>query len=222
MEEERNIWLNLSDKQVDTLENIWAADTKHMTTILQPLGLRGEKVIDVACGTGAYYPFLSRRYTKYIGVDTSGKMLSKARKRYHKVEFTLGDAKHLNYDDQTFDLVFCMSLLIHMPLKTIEKVFGELWRVSRKNVVFNLHITDSKTDACVGRWGEYISIINRSDINRLIDSCAPKNTKEITYGSVTPLSSVVCSNYEEWRAWHALPMRLRWAYFQGHLFKLEK
>lgn len=189
MEEERNIWLNINDNQINTLENIWVDNTKYMTTILQSLELKGEKVIDVACGTGAYYPFLSHRFTKYLGIDTSEKMLGVAKKKYPGVEFVVGDAKRLNYDDQTFDLVFCMGLLIHMPLKTIEKVLTELCRISRKNVLFNLHITSSKTDVCVAKWGEFISVINRLDANALIDSRNPKNTKEIVYGSVKHLSA---------------------------------
>lgn len=212
MKEERNIWLNITDEQVKMLEKFWINDTKRMTAILQSLELKGEKVIDVACGTGAYYPFLSRGYIEYHGIDTSEKMLRVAKKKYPRIEFRVGDAKHLNYDDQTFDLVFCMSLLIHIPLKTIEKVVSELCRISRKNVLFNLHITtDSKTDTCIAKWGEFISVINRLDANRLVDSCNPKNTKEVVYGDAERLSAYAhddkkCSD----------------AIFQGHLFVLEK
>lgn len=213
MDEERNIWLQITDEQMNTLENIWVNDTKHMIKMLQSLELKGEKVIDVACGTGAYYPFLSQRYTKYLGIDTSEKMLRAAKKKYPNAEFVVGDAKRLNYDDQTFDLVFCMGLFIHMPIKTIEKVLVGLWRISRKNVLFNLHITRSKTDTYIAKWGEFISVINRIDANVLVDRCRPKNTKEVVYGNVEQLSAYTHNDYKR---------ECGDARFQGHLFMLEK
>jgi ubiquinone/menaquinone biosynthesis C-methylase UbiE len=139
-------------------------------------------VLDVACGTGAYFPYLTSKYKKYVGVDSSEIMLLRAKAKYPHATFVAGDAKKLQYFAKSFDLVFCMSLFIHMPLPTVQQVLSELVRVSKKYVVFNVQITDEPVVVDhIGTWGEYVSIINQTAFNKIVDSYKPKRTKDIVY-----------------------------------------
>src|SRR5699024_9946383 len=66
------------------------------------------RVLDVACGTGANFPYLPDTVA-LVGVDISPEMLAKARDRLGrlKIEGTLEqmDAQALEFDDDSFDTV---------------------------------------------------------------------------------------------------------------------
>jgi hypothetical protein len=48
------------------------------------------------------------------------------------IELVVGDARALPFSDREFDIVFCNSLLEHLPAEDRSKVASELTRVGRK------------------------------------------------------------------------------------------
>lgn len=65
----------------------------------------GQKVLDVACGTGTSSLTLSQSGAHVIGCDFSPGMLAVARRRAPSLDFALGDALNLPFDTGTFDAV---------------------------------------------------------------------------------------------------------------------
>jgi ubiquinone/menaquinone biosynthesis C-methylase UbiE len=181
MTTERNIWLNISKERIIELETIWEKDIPRMLHFITQLNLAGDSVLDVACGTGAYYPFLKSHYKNYTGLDTSEAMLAQARRKYPEGIFVQGDAKQLKYADKSFDLTFCMSLLIHMPLPFVSKVLSELWRLSKRRMVFNIQLTEGKTMDNFGQWGEWVSVVNRDEFDKLTSSYPAKKKRFVEY-----------------------------------------
>ncbi|HPJ70201.1 MAG TPA: class I SAM-dependent methyltransferase [Candidatus Mcinerneyibacteriales bacterium] len=70
---------------------------------------RGEKVLDLGCGTGHYSLFLAQRGCDVIGVDISEPMLKFARKKSEmsglSVRWVNTSLKELPFDEESFDLV---------------------------------------------------------------------------------------------------------------------
>lgn len=66
------------------------------------------RVLDVACGTGANFPYLPPS-VELVGIDISPEMLAKARDRLADLELEgrleVMDAQDLAYDDDSFDTV---------------------------------------------------------------------------------------------------------------------
>jgi len=99
----------------------------------------GDRVLEVACGTGRFAVELSESGAEVTGVDISKPMLmkgvGKARERGLGVEFMRGDAKELPFPDDTFDLVLGMRFfhLIDEPAAYLR----EMARVSKGRVVFD-------------------------------------------------------------------------------------
>lgn len=66
------------------------------------------RVLDVACGTGANFPYLPSS-VDLVGIDISPEMLSKARNRLETLEIDgrleVMDAQDLAFDDDSFDTV---------------------------------------------------------------------------------------------------------------------
>jgi ubiquinone/menaquinone biosynthesis C-methylase UbiE len=96
---------------------------------LQP----GERVLDVACGTGNLSFPAAKAGAQVTGVDIAPNLLETARARAQAeglvVRFDEGDAEQLPYEDAAFDTVVTMFGAMFAPRP--EKVAAELTRVSR-------------------------------------------------------------------------------------------
>ena len=65
----------------------------------------GERILDIACGTGTSSAALTRTGATVVGVDFSPGMLGEARRKHSSVEFVEGDAMKLPFVSDEFDAV---------------------------------------------------------------------------------------------------------------------
>ena len=101
-------------------DNIWNSalyDAKHafvfgygeeLVEILAPE--RGERVLDVGCGTGHLTKKIAESGALVIGLDSSPEMIAAARSNYPDIEFRLADAANFKFDE-SFDAVFSNAAL---------------------------------------------------------------------------------------------------------------
>jgi ubiquinone/menaquinone biosynthesis C-methylase UbiE len=92
------------------------------------------RCLDLGCGQGNTTRFLANvlRPATCIGLEDDASLVDYARTRPENssnVHFQQGDAKRLEFEDGSFDLVFCRYLLIHMvdPVQVVR----EMMRVVR-------------------------------------------------------------------------------------------
>jgi len=95
----------------------------------------GDRLLEIACGTGLNFPHL-RRLTgdrgSIVGVDLTPAMLDIARqqiarKGWTNVEVREADAARLPFPDASFDKAFCAFALNIIP--DYERAIAEVWRV---------------------------------------------------------------------------------------------
>src|SRR5215203_1205939 len=93
----------------------------------------GDKVLDVATGSGNTAISAARRFCEATGIDYVPELIEHARKRAEveglEITFGVGDAEDLPYPDASFDVV--LSTLGVMFAPDQEKVAEELLRVCR-------------------------------------------------------------------------------------------
>jgi ubiquinone/menaquinone biosynthesis C-methylase UbiE len=91
----------------------------------------GNRVLDVACGTGVLSRALAEAGSHVIGIDASEGYLEGARRhRSHpNVSFENGDIRQMRFADDSFDAA--VSTLALDVLPEIERVVGEMKRVTR-------------------------------------------------------------------------------------------
>lgn len=90
----------------------------------------GERILDLATGTGWAARILARTGAKVTGVDIAGEKIEAARALADgSIEFHVGDAEHLDFDDSAFDAVIstCGIQFVTKP----EAAAAELARVLR-------------------------------------------------------------------------------------------
>ncbi|HET7478256.1 MAG TPA: class I SAM-dependent methyltransferase, partial [Rubrobacteraceae bacterium] len=93
----------------------------------------GNRVLDVATGSGNTALSAARRFCEVTGMDLAPESIEHARKRAEAegmdITFEVGDAEDLSYPDATFDVV--LSTLGVMFCPDQEKAASELLRVTR-------------------------------------------------------------------------------------------
>jgi arsenite methyltransferase len=94
------------------------------TRLVELIGLHpGQRVLDVATGTGAAAIAAARRVGPaghVVGVDIAAGMLAQARRKSEaaqlsNTEFYEGDAEHLSFSEQSFDAVTCAFGIFFLP-----------------------------------------------------------------------------------------------------------
>ena len=93
----------------------------------------GDKILDIGCGKGFMLYDFKNANSKFEveGIDISDYAIKNAKpemKKYLKV----GDAKKLNYADNTLDLVFSITTVHNLDLKECKESLQEIERVSKK------------------------------------------------------------------------------------------
>lgn len=92
-----------------------------------------KKILDVGTGAGNFIELIRQLYSDYeeiIGIDTLEYAITSARKTFvtdEKVHFLVMDAIHMDFPDDSFDMV-CLSNSLH-HLTVLEPIFKEMKRV---------------------------------------------------------------------------------------------
>lgn len=133
---ETNINIGIYERQAELYDAIYEAQgkdyQKEATQIHQVIEKsklsRGNKLLDVGCGTGGHFPFLSKWYT-VEGLDLDGHMLAVARKRFPNISFHQGDMVNFSLDNQ-FDAVTCLFSAIGYT-KTVDRMQAAIVNMTR-------------------------------------------------------------------------------------------
>ncbi|MHB1234238.1 MAG: bifunctional demethylmenaquinone methyltransferase/2-methoxy-6-polyprenyl-1,4-benzoquinol methylase UbiE [Microbacteriaceae bacterium] len=87
----------------------------------------GERILDIAAGTGTSSALLARSGAEVVAVDFSAGMVELGRRRHPQVSFILADATALPFEDGEFDAV-----TVSFGLRNVEdprKALAEMYRV---------------------------------------------------------------------------------------------
>jgi demethylmenaquinone methyltransferase / 2-methoxy-6-polyprenyl-1,4-benzoquinol methylase len=87
----------------------------------------GERVLDIAAGTGTSAAAIAKAGAEVVALDFSAGMIAEGRRRHPGIEFVEGDAERLPFDDASFDAV-----TISFGLRNVEHpqvALAEMFRV---------------------------------------------------------------------------------------------
>lgn len=154
---------NLSLEQAHAYEDLFvpALFAQWVPTLLHHAGVTaGQRVLDVACGTGV----VTRRAAELVGssgavsgIDLNPAMIEVAKERASRIDWRVGDAGDLPYRDATFDAALCQSALFFFPDPA--QAVGEMARVVRSGGVVALQTYASLDEQPA--YGPFVSAVAR-------------------------------------------------------------
>jgi len=130
--------------------------------IIEPLKLlfRPKMVLDVGCGCGSFVREARIARVKAVGIDFSEYAIENALEGAKKY-VSVGDARDIRFPEDSFDFVLATDLMEHIYLEDVDRVIGELCRVSSKWIflqIATVGMKDKPTDGYILRKGEPIPL----------------------------------------------------------------
>ena len=115
------------DEVADTIADV------HKTVVETLNPARGERYLDIACGTGRVCELAATSGATVVGIDLAPGLIEVAKHRAEErglsIDYQVGDAEHLELEDASFDAVSSSFGLMFAP--TQEDAAAELARVTK-------------------------------------------------------------------------------------------
>jgi SAM-dependent methyltransferase len=116
-------------------------DARFALTYLPEAVRQCASILDVGCGSGQLRRYVHELNPRahYVGLDFSSASLAEAQRRATDARLVRADGAALPMRDAAFDLVYQHDVLMHHPRPL--QMLGEMYRVSRRAVVFNARVS---------------------------------------------------------------------------------
>ncbi len=100
----------------------------------------GIKVLDVGCASGGFFNIMRtlEPAIEYTGIDIAKPAVDLARQRYPEARFEVTSGMEMPFDDGTFDLVHCTSVLNNEP--RYPELWKEMYRVANRFVLADMRL----------------------------------------------------------------------------------
>lgn len=144
----------------------------------------GDKVLDAGCGNGRLLDLFKDKNIDYVGLDFSKGLIEIARKKHSQHRFVVGDVLDLPFSNDSFNIVFSVAVLHHIPSKEFrQKVLKEARRVLKPGGTLILTVWDV--------WGKkkawfnvlkhsFLKILGQSKLD-FLDVFVPWGDKALRY-----------------------------------------
>lgn len=94
------------------------------------------KLLDLGCGIGTYEALLDDRIGSITGIDVSEKSIEVAKTHNPDHTYEVYDGRTLPFEDESFDVVFAICVMHHVPVDLWPRFVAEAMRVTRSSGMF--------------------------------------------------------------------------------------
>lgn len=130
-EANRRVYNGKTCREYDQNESIFGrAQQERILRILRQIRdrTRGERFLDVGCGTGNVLKLARQVFSEAWGIDQAERLLADLRETTGLEQLVAGQAHRLPFEDESFDALSMYALLHHMldPVPALEEAFRVL------------------------------------------------------------------------------------------------
>lgn len=131
------------------------------------------RALDVGCGVGLVHRYLAPELGALAGVDLAAEAVERARAENPGVDYRAYDGERLPHDDESFDVVFAMGVVHHVPPAERPRLAAELARVAAPGglvVVFEHNPWNPLTRLAVSRcaFDDDAVLLSRRELRSLL------------------------------------------------------
>ena len=134
------IWLNQSHPKI---KEWFQKEIDYLNKNIQP----NSKILDIGCGFGRYIEIIADFSKEVIGIDNNKDIIQKAKNRFSNfknVKLFLKDAQKLNFENDYFDYIICMTNTFGNFLDIKENILKEMKRVCKKDGKIIISVYNNK------------------------------------------------------------------------------
>jgi SAM-dependent methyltransferase len=163
--------------------------------------LENRSVADIGCGFGTWLlEFAQWEASDLHGIDLDESRIERAKARFPSAKLHVGDARHLPWQNNSFDLVSQFTLFTSILSGTVKKhIAREMWRVVKPGGVilwFDLRVNNPRNKSIRGiSSGEIHSLFPDGSIRLRRVTLAPPLARRIV-----PISWIAASLLEKFPA----------------------
>lgn len=164
-------------------------------SLKQLLPHSGQSALDVGARDGHFSRILAERFSIVTALD-----LEKPAIDHPSIQCVKGDVTRLEFDDNSYDLVFCTEVLEHIPTRSLENACLELSRVSKHHLIIgvpykqDIRVGRTTCYSCGGKnppWGH----VNTFDENQLQNLFPTFTADKISFTGQTDASTNLLSAF---------------------------
>ncbi|MDD2935122.1 MAG: class I SAM-dependent methyltransferase [Candidatus Pacebacteria bacterium] len=115
--------------------------------------LKGNKILDLGCGAGEHSLYFKNQGLDIVSVDLSESMIDLCKEK--DLDARVMDIENLQFEENTFDGIWSVTSLLHIPKSNIEKVVKKLSDILRKDGVLYICVKEGEGEDFVEDKEDY-------------------------------------------------------------------
>lgn len=143
---DRNRDETVADVDTEYAERFGITQTELLTHLFEDFD-RDARILEVGCGVGVQLEILRRMgFDNLYGLDIQQVALQIMTDTRSYICPIRGIAEQLPFTDNSFDVIYTIDLLIHVPPEIIERVLDEIFRCSRRYIMGSEYYDTTQTE----------------------------------------------------------------------------
>ena len=121
-------------------------------------------LLDVGCGEGYFLQYAEKYYDTY-GSDVSEYCIREAKQRTDRTRLSVGSVMHIDYEDESFDMITCFDVLEH--LDDPDAAVRECQRVLKRRGMFVARVPNTSSIGCKWKKEEWFGYKDKTHVSLL-------------------------------------------------------
>ena len=138
--------------------------------------LKGKNILDIGCGTGRDAEYFVNKGLDVVGIDLSDRFIEISRAKVPNAKFIKMDMRNINFPLESFDGIWAMASLLHIPKIEAINTIKQLRKVLKTNGIIYISVKLGEGEKFIKRdrykgLEKFFAFYTESEISDLLEKC---------------------------------------------------